>query len=106
MGNRSHPGNPSGLRGTGSKERVGATVARVALSKEARRALRIVCLQLYGKADKETVNRHVGGLILAEWSRLDQIFRAKAEESIQASAQPGMRRKEENNVLPQKTIRT
>ena len=80
--NKSHPGNLSGLRGTGSKERVGATVKRINLSKDVANALRFVCLQLYGKADVETSIRHVSNLILADEKLVNDKIESDSEKAL------------------------
>lgn len=83
-GNRkSHPGNPSGLRGSGSKQNVGATVRTVTFAMEIARLVRIVCLSLYGKADKDTVTKYVTNLALANWREWDN----KVEENANRASE-------------------
>lgn len=86
MSKKSHPGNPSGRRGSGSKTRVGATVRRIGLEKEAALCLRVVCLALYGKADTETVAKHVTALVLADWQAWDEQTQANAEKALEGEA--------------------
>lgn len=83
---KSHPGNLSGRRGSGSKERVGATVRRIGLEKEVALCLRVVCLSLYGRADTETVAKHVTNLVFADWQAWDEQTQASAERTLEGEA--------------------
>lgn len=73
-------GNLSGKRGRGSKEKVGATVNTIKLDKPTAKSLRIVCLDLYGTADKDTASKHVTNLVLADWREWDQRVQENAEK--------------------------
>ena len=86
--NKSHPGNPSGLRGTGSKKRVGATVKRLELSDEVARSVRIICSLRFGDAKKDTVQKYVSELILADWQEWDKKIEADAESALEGEIMP------------------
>lgn len=86
--NKSHPGNPSGLRGTGSKERVGATVKRITLSDDVARSARTICALRFGDARKETIEAYVSSLILADWQEWDKKIEADAESALEGEAIP------------------
>jgi len=50
---------------------------------EIARLVRIVCLSLYGKADKDTVTKYVTNLALANWREWDN----KVEENANRASE-------------------
>jgi len=79
---KSHPGNASGLRGTGSKERVGATTKRITLSDNVAQSARTICSLRLGNARKETIEAYVSGLILADWQGWNDKIEADSASAL------------------------
>ena len=67
----------NGGKRTGS----GRLVVSVTFDKPTAQSLRIVCLALYGAADKTTTTKHVTNLVLADHQAWDQQVQENAEEA-------------------------
>lgn len=67
----------------GSRKNAGAMVKSVSFADPVAQSIRVVCLSLYGKADKETVTRYVTNLALYDYQEWDKRQQENAEKALE-----------------------
>lgn len=81
--NKSHVGNASGKRGTGSKDRVGKKPNSVTFPADIAADLRLVCWSLYGSDNKEALTKYMTNLALASIEQWQEKQRGNEELALE-----------------------